>query len=251
MPAADDNSAAGRTAHCPHCAQEMRVRPEWFGQQVQCPHCGAPVPVPADGPAASAAATSPAAGPRFTFPCPRCKSLLESSAEMEGQPARCPTCNAPFEVPSCDPQTGRPLEARLLDADRQDPTPMHAYAASGHQAPRISHRADGTSCIECPRCGAQAEVTADNCPACGVPFTLDGVSTPSGKPGRGAALTSLVLGLVAIPGIACMLGPVCGPAAVVFGLASWFRRGTTAPPGQALAGIILGLAATAFALLAL
>ncbi len=115
---------------------------------------------------------------------------------------------------------------------------MHAYAASGQQAPRIRHGPDGTPCIECPRCGGRSSITSNNCPSCGVPFTMEGVPTSAGRRGSGLATTALVLGIVSL----CLFQlVVVGPLAILFALASWMRSGNTRPSGMAIAGAVLGI----------
>lgn len=233
---------------CAGCERPFAARPDWIGRTVQCPHCGlhVVVPEPGSGRAAPTACMSMTATmQRFTFGCPRCHALLESHTGMCGQAGRCPTCNAQFVVPAPSGQPGNPPQARLLQAETQDPTPMHAYAASGHQAPRIVKGPKGEPAIECPRCKKVGPITANNCPGCGTPFTIEGVPLTVGRPGEGLATTALVLGIVSVPLYAAI---VLGPLALAFGLASWLRRASPLPSGKALAGIILGLGATALAL---
>lgn len=233
---------------CPACERPLAVRIEWVGRDVKCPHCEqqARVPdAPADGQPIRGWRAADVGATAFTFACPRCKSLLESHSGIGGQTGRCPTCNAQFLVPHYDPRRGTAGTAHLLDTEQQDPTPMHAYAASGHQAPQLCRRADGTLQIECPRCGATSDVAANNCTGCGLPFSVEGVAMAVQTPGRGLAITSLVLGIVALPcSVAGVVGMVVGPAAIAFGLAGWLRRGSAWPPGIALAGMILGIATT-------
>ena len=184
---------------------------------------------------------------RFSFPCPRCQSLLESPAATAGEVGRCPTCDGQFIVPALDPQTGLPHPAARLDRDQQDATPLHAYAASGAQAPRIGHRADGTPCIECPRCGAHSDISANTCPTCGIPFTIDGVGQVTGPPGGGLAVAALVLGIAALPLHSLY---VFRPLGILCGLASWFQARVTRPPTLALIGMLIAAVGTALSLIA-
>jgi hypothetical protein len=115
---------------------------------------------------------------------------------------------------------------------------MHAYAASGHQAPLIRRREDGTPEIECPRCHRRQAVENNNCAGCGVPFSIEGVGIEGGKPGHAFGIWSLVCGCAALP-LFMLLAP--GALAVLFGFASWFRSARAYPAGQALVGLGLGI----------
>jgi hypothetical protein len=123
---------------------------------------------------------------------------------------------------------------------------MHAYAASGHQAPRIHRLPDGALEIECPRCGRRCAITANNCSACGVPFTIEGVPTARSVRGDAFGTAALVLGILGVP--LCVLFVPSG-LAVIFGLLSWFRQPTHRPSGIALAGLILGVLALGLGIL--
>jgi DNA-directed RNA polymerase subunit RPC12/RpoP len=229
------------TLLCLKCGRPIAAQRGWVGQEVQCPHCAAPLCVPPprdDGQPVRAIPPRIVPPLRFNFACPRCESQLESDTGPMGQVGKCPTCGARFVIPRFSPGTGVSDVAKLIDANDQDPTPMHAYAASGHQAPRIRREADGTLKIECPRCGHPCDVAADNCAACGVPFTMEGV--PRTRLGGGSALAtaSLVLGLLALP-LCLLLVPAA--LAVALGLTSWLRRWERRPAGQAIAGMILGI----------
>ena len=246
MPPANADAPQRFTMLCVKCECPIIARTAWIGTEVRCPHCSAIMSVPPpreDGrPVRAAPPPLLSRQQRFNFACPRCESLLETQVSLFGQPGCCPTCGARFLIPWIDNRSGAPPAAKLIDANDQDPTPMHAYAASGHLAPRLRRLDDGALRIECPRCGGQSEVTANNCSACGVPFTIEGVPTARGGAGSALATASLVLGLLAIP--LCML-IVPGLVAAILGFVSWLRQPGKRPSGQALAGIILGVLGTA------
>jgi DNA-directed RNA polymerase subunit RPC12/RpoP len=229
------------TIVCRDCRRPMKARRAWEGRDVQCPYCSSVVRVPAP-PSESRAvqAGRPVLGPKleFNFGCPRCQTLLESHTGLSGQPGRCPACGARVVVPEVNRRTGRPRRAQLLDDGGEDPTPIHAYAASGLQAPRIFRRADGTQVIECPRCSETCPVDAESCPACGTPFTADAApSIPSYKSTHRAQI-ALVLGLVSLP--LCMLF-VPALAAIAFGALSLRLGAGRHPPVAGIVGIALGV----------
>ena len=242
MPSANADVPQRFTMLCLKCERSISARTAWIGTEVRCPHCSAVMHVPPPREDGRPVRASPppllSREQRFNFACPRCESLLEAQVSTFGQPGRCPTCDARFLIPRIDLRSERPPAAKLIDANDQDPTPMHAYAASGHLAPRIRRLGDGTLHIECPRCGGQSDITANNCSACGVPFTIEGVPTARTGAGASLATAALVLGVLAIP--LCML-IVPGLLASGLGVASWLRQPGRRPSGQALAGMILGV----------
>jgi hypothetical protein len=188
-------------------------------------------PVPADAPNLS---------PKycFNFACPRCDCVLEAHTGMCGKMGTCPTCAARFYVPYLRGKSGMPEKATLLDEEAETPVPTHAYGASGHQAPRIVARDDGTAVIECPRCNAYNPIDADVCTACGTPFTMEAAPTIGGLYQSRRANASVTLGVVAL-----VLFP-----AVIFGLlATWLAlrslmfAGPARRSGLAYVGLTLGL----------
>ena len=246
MAGAGDATNAGFDVLCPHCARGVRARPAWCGRDVECPHCGGMlrVPPPPDpGAPAVHAVAGDQHGRRFSFGCPRCASLLESELAQTGATARCPTCGARLVIPTSD-GWGTP-QARLIDSNDQDPTPMHAYAASGAQAPHIHRTPDDRLEIECPRCGARSAITVNNCVACGVPFSIDGVPTVRPPVRSSLATAALVVGLIALP-LSRLF--VFGIAALLLALASWITQGRATPCARAIVGALLGLVSLGIAI---
>jgi hypothetical protein len=133
---------------------------------------------------------------------------------------------------------------------KQDPHPVHAYAAAGHKAPLIVVAGGGAptgpggmvqQMIQCPRCNRQNPLSSNNCVGCGLPFTMEGTVGDSVSGTNTWAVASLVLGIVGIPSSCIAIPPLL---AIIFGILA-MRTGNSAtgkPPGQglAIAGIILG-----------
>ncbi len=238
---------------CPNCQRTILARGGWIARDVECPHCHSAMRVPepgADQKPVRASAPSLSAKHYFNFACGRCDSLLESHSGISGRQGSCPTCGATFVVPFIDPRTKMPDAPTMLTGDGENPTPMHAYATSGVQAPRIVEAADGTSAIECPRCQTYNEVDAEHCAACGVPFTLEGATTGSAGVQHGLGTAALVVGIFAIPMFFAILP---GLAAVVLGLLGLRggygrRKSVAAIVGTILGVISLGGAAALYAL---
>lgn len=217
------------------------------GRRVSCPHCGGRFDAPS--PAGAWAVVCPAedGGTPFQFQCLRCQSILEGHPAQSGQRGKCPTCGAVFTIPQVDPRTGRALSAADPGDDGQDPTPVHAYAAAGEQAPRIVRLDDGRATIECPRCHHHSRIKANGCEACGHPFTMDGALRPAvvAAPGGGLVATlSLGFGLAGLLMAMFGWGALLGAAAIVCGMmdvrSRTARRERPVWTGHALAGVVCG-----------
>ncbi len=182
---------------------------------------------------------SPASGPTFRFRCLRCASVLEAPVAQAGGQARCPSCDAVFVIPKVDPMTRLALGGADPGDDGQYPAPVHAYAAAGHAAPRIVRLPDDSLVIECPNCQQRTDIKANNCPACGRPFTLEGSATsPDAKSG---STNALVLGIISLPLLLlCGVGAIVGLIAIISGLYTIQQRPDDRRNREAIAGIILG-----------
>ena len=202
----------------------------------------APPPSIEAGAGPDATEPSVAAGPhRFQFVCTRCESLLEAHTGQSGQPGKCPTCATEFIIPRFYPERGTTGDLKILGGEEQDPTPVHAYAASGHHAPQITLDPSGQQVVKCPRCGSLSPVDAHRCAKCGLPFTLEGVGHDAPLSGRnGYAVASLVMGLLGVP---CTVLIVPQLLAVVFGVVALHQISSSEAQrgaGLAWAGLALG-----------
>lgn len=171
--------------------------------------------------------------------------MLESHTGMSGQRGACPTCATPLRIPALNPRTRQPFAAEVLAGEPQDPTPLHAYAASGTQAPQIHRHPDGALTIECPRCHAVSDISAEVCDHCGVPFTLEGAHASRNRAAPAFGIAALTCGVLALP-----LYQLVFPAAlaIVLGLLGLFRQQRPGLDALAVAGAVLG--GVALALLA-
>jgi hypothetical protein len=219
-----------------------------MSEQPNNPPTPADSAAPASAASAGATATAPAPQPqvhrgrRYGFSCSYCSSRLEAVESMAGQSGTCPTCGNSIVIPILDSR-GRLIDPTSGKIIKQDPHPVHAYAAAGHKAPLIvAVGKDGEHFIQCPRCNRQNPLASNNCVGCGLPFTMEGTVGDSVSGTNTWAVASLVLGIVGIVGGFCVLIPPL--LAVIFGMLA-LRTGNSAtgkPPGQglAIAGIILG-----------
>jgi len=249
-----DNKSDQFRMICLGCGRELLAQVQSVGREVTCPFCGVRMSVPQpreDGESTRASLPPLDHDPRtsFAFYCPRCQSCLEGHVSAAGQVGRCPTCNARFTIPQGHPNSSAVPYATLIETDAQNPTPVHAYAADGQQAPTIHRLANGGLQIECPRCGTRNDISADACAHCGAPFTLEARSQKASRfaaTNDSLAIAALVFGIFSIP--LCML---VFPAALalLFGVISWSRQGAGNPPGMALAGVILGVISLGLAIL--
>ncbi len=224
---------------CIRCDRPMSARPEWVGRDVRCPHCDCVVKVPPrrdDGLPVRSSAPSLGHKRYFNFACARCGCLLEGHTGMIGQAAHCPTCAARFVVPGVN-SAGQPDRAALLDErDAQDPTPMHAYAASGDDAPTFERLKTGEMVIVCPRCRAHCALDAQACSACQAPFTMDAAPTTQKIGGAADAIGAVLAG-----GLSLFLFPLVLPSvlAIWLGCRGLLRGGGSV--ASASGGIGLGI----------
>jgi hypothetical protein len=222
--------------HCPACGGRVSAIAAQLGVTVECPLCHKPFTIP------ESAAPTPEHTPTgrlFHFQCLRCGSILEARSSQGGQAGKCPTCAAVFVVPVMDPRTGLAQTNADPGDDGENPTPVHAYAAAGDMAPKLIRHEDESLSIACPRCSREAPVTTNNCPGCGLPFTMEGVSATATTAGSSETQTALVLALVGLPFSFCVgIGGILGLIAVFIGLSAVGKR--HARGGQAIAAIAFG-----------
>lgn len=187
-------------------------------------------------------------GRRYGFLCSYCTSRLEAVESMAGQSGTCPTCGNAIVIPILD-HRGRLIDPTSGEVIKQDPHPVHAYAAAGHKAPQIvavdrpSIHGEGREerVIRCPRCQRNNPLSANNCSGCGLPFTMEGTVGDAVSGTNTWAVASLVLGIVGIPGFCFVVPPLL---AIVFGLIAMRSNqqasGQAANQGLAVAGLVLG-----------
>ncbi|HMO26861.1 MAG TPA: DUF4190 domain-containing protein, partial [Tepidisphaeraceae bacterium] len=241
---------------CRVCRSGLQVDDELAGRMVRCPTCLGTTPVPGASDAAVPTATATkttsthrgrrqedlrpppppatmggvstinrsAPGRRYGFNCAYCSSRLEATEAMAAQEGNCPTCGNTIVIPILD-RYGRLIDPLTGKVIKQDPHPVHAYAAAGERAPRIVRNREGKHAIQCPRCGAINGITSNNCGPCGMPFTMEGTTAPiGGGASNGLAVASLVLGILSLPG-SCLI--VLGPLAVILGGVALYQLSQT------------------------
>lgn len=230
---------------CLRCHRPIRASRQWVNMEIRCPHCESTLRVP--DPAGSGflgQARPPSRSPQryFNFVCKRCNSILEAHSGMCGQSGHCPTCDAFFIIPHVNPHTGMPLGPADPGGEPQNPTPVHAYAASGESAPQIVTNEDGASSIQCAKCDAHSRLDANSCSACGTPFTLEGAATAGRWDTEGSATVACILGIISIP--LCML---IVPGLLATCLGGLSLRGTSPGnrPMTGIVGLALGLISVA------
>ena len=226
--------------NCPACGGRVTARWEQVGDTVECPLChkAFEVSVPPPPPPVK----EPESGGRiFHFQCMRCASVLEARSGQAGRSGKCPTCAAVFTVPLMDPRTGLAKSNADAGQDGENPTPVHAYAAAGTMAPQLIRLPDDTLIIECSRCKHHSPVTANNCPECGLPFTMEGVSSRATTSTTDRAMTACLLALFGVPLSFCGgVGSVMGVAAIVLSIQA-IMSAKQSRQFAAIAGLLLGL----------
>jgi hypothetical protein len=197
-------------------------------------------------------------GRRYGFLCTYCSSRLEAVESMAGQSGTCPTCGNSITIPILD-YRGRLIDPTSGQVIKQDPHPVHAYAAAGHKAPQIvtvqtaqntpapdsrsreSGPVNEERFIRCPRCSRNNALSANNCLGCGLPFTMEGTVGDAVSGTNTWAVASLVLGIVSLVAFCLVIPP---PLAIIFGFLALRSNnqgaGQTSGQGLAIAGIIMG-----------
>ena len=245
---------------CQNCSTSLSADPAQAGQWVRCPICGSTMRTPAasssqpptafsDSPVAppevyrnySAQLPSPrTGGRRYGFNCGYCSSRLEATEAMAAQQGQCPTCGSQITIPILD-RYGRLIDPHTRPIIKQDPHPVHAYAAAGERAPKILRYQDGSQAIQCPRCQGNSPISANNCKLCGMPFTMEGTTVEAAGGSNGFCVASLVLGIISLPAFCTVVAPIL---AVIFGIVGYNQVSASgnerSGKGMAIAGIICG-----------
>ena len=264
---------------CVVCRTKLSAQPQQAGSMVLCPNCrtkltvpsaamAAAVPVgasvggiddvrlppppsrpPVSRPSAAVGFKPTGSGKRYGFNCGYCSSRLEATEAMAAQDGQCPTCGNTITIPIQD-RYGRLIDPKTRQIIKQDPHPVHAYAAAGDRAPGITRQSDGKQIIRCPRCSAASPITANNCKACGMPFTMEGTTLEASGASNGFCVASLVLGIIGVPASCTMIAPVL---AIVFGGIGYAQVNKGGEggggKGMAIAGIVLGVIGTGIGLI--
>jgi DNA-directed RNA polymerase subunit RPC12/RpoP len=255
---------------CHVCRTKLSAEEGQAGQLVRCPTCLTTLRVPVGVPqASSVAASGPlpglgglqppqreshsissarAGGKRYGFNCGYCSSRLEATEAMGGQEGQCPTCGNNITIPILD-RYGRLIDPKTRQIIKQDPHPVHAYAAAGDRAPHILRGSDGKQSIRCPRCAGVSPISANNCKSCGMPFTMEGTTVEAAGTSNGFCVASLVLGIISLPAF-CAVVP--GILAIIFGIIGYNQVNKSGVEkggkGMAVAGIVCGSVGSLLAL---
>ena len=258
---------------CNVCQTSLSAEESMRGQRVRCPNCRTVLEVPAreavaaGGPAEEVAARSgppplSGAGPlgksplsaaaqgylrnsgsnkRYGFNCGYCSSRLEATESMAATEGQCPTCGSNIVIPILD-RYGRLIDPMTGKIIKQDPHPVHAYAAAGDRAPGIFRYEDGRQAIRCPRCASVSPITSNNCKSCGMPFTMEGTTLEAAGSSNGYSVAALVLGIIGIPAACTVIVPALAILFGIIGLNQAMRGGSEAGgKGMAIGGIVCGV----------
>ena len=244
-----EDAQSGQLVRCPTCLTALRV-PAAAAQPAPAmagvgAGMGGPIDTPFAPPRSSytqfPGSARPPSGKRYGFNCGYCSSRLEATESMAAQEGQCPTCGNNITIPILD-RYGRLIDPKTRQIIKQDPHPVHAYAAAGERAPAILRTKDGKQSIRCPRCQGISPITANNCKGCGMPFTMEGTTLEAAGTSNGFCVASLVLGIIGLPAACAVIPPVL---AVIFGIIGYnqvTKSGVEGGGGKgmAIAGIICG-----------
>jgi hypothetical protein len=244
-----EESQAGSLVRCPTCLSTLRVPASRRSSELVGAGAGAvggitgsDLPPPSRQNFNNILGSNPrSAGKRYGFNCGYCSSRLEATESMAAQEGQCPTCGKTITIPILD-RYGRLIDPKTRQIIKQDPHPVHAYAAAGDRAPVILRQPGGAQNIQCPRCKSISPITANNCKACGMPFTMEGTTLEASGASNGFCVASLVLGIIGIPASCTIVTPIL---AIIFG-AIGLNQASKADvqaggKGMAIAGITLGI----------
>src|SRR2546423_5479264 len=240
-----DEGQVGQLVRCPTCLSTLRVPAPQRVEQLVGAGAGASVAGPGTSlpprQLGSFLGTSTRGGKRYGFNCGYCSSRLEANEGMAGQHGQCPTCGNDIIIPILD-RYGRLIDPMTGKIIKQDPHPVHAYAAAGDRAPRILRQPGGAQNIQCPRCQSISPITANNCKSCGMPFTMEGTTLEASGASNGFCVASLVLGIIGIPAFCTVITPLL---AIIFGIIGYNQASKAdvqaGGKGMAIAGIICGI----------
>jgi DNA-directed RNA polymerase subunit RPC12/RpoP len=260
-----DDAQAGQLVRCPTCLTTLRVPPSHVQTSTAAVNVGAFAGMQSGAAGSSMGGGSggtatlappqprpsvygnvpgaprPATGKRYGFNCGYCSSRLEATEAMAAQEGQCPTCGNNITIPILD-RYGRLIDPKTRQIIKQDPHPVHAYAAAGERAPVILRGKDGKQAIRCPRCQGTSPITANNCKGCGMPFTMEGTTLEAAGTSNGFCVASLVLGIIGLPASCVMIPSVL---AIIFGIIGYNQVTKSTGEGgggkgMAIAGIVCG-----------
>jgi LSD1 subclass zinc finger protein len=261
-----EDSQVGQQVRCPQCLSTLRVpaskprEQETVGvgavQGAEHGEASTPSTSSASAGVASPPATAtpppqrrvtvpanfraPGGGKRYGFNCAYCSSRLEATEAMGGQEGACPTCGNTIVIPILD-RYGRLIDPITRQIIKQDPHPVHAYAAAGDRAPQILRQPNGAQNIQCPRCQTMSAITSNNCKSCGMSFTMEGTTLEAAGGSNSMCVSALVLGIIGIP-MSCFVVPSI--LAVIFGIIGYKQVADAGVEGGgkgiAIAGMICG-----------
>ena len=246
-PLSAEFSQAGQLVRCPTCSTALRV-PTHQTKEIPVT-VGAPPPPPSGLGQGGGGGFGQGfgrmggfragGGKRYGFNCGYCSSRLEATESMGAQEGQCPTCGNNITIPILD-RYGRLIDPKTRQIIKQDPHPVHAYAAAGERAPRILRRGDGSQNIQCPRCNSVSPITANNCKSCGMPFTMEGTTLEAAGTSNGFCVASLVLGIIGLPAFCTGITPILAIVFGIIGLSQVNKAGGSGGKGMAIAGIVCG-----------
>src|SRR5437868_5847683 len=230
-PLSAEAAQVGQLVRCPTCSTTLRVPTQSSSMVMQTVGAGAGGSSSSAGASAGGQRFSPPAqrspssgvgqmsgfrtgGRRYGFNCGYCSSRLEATEAMGAQEGQCPTCGNNITIPILD-RYGRLIDPKTRQIIKQDPHPVHAYAAAGERAPQILRQKDGKQSIRCPRCQGLSPITANNCKSCGMPFTMEGTTLEAAGTSNGFCVASLVLGIIGLVAFCAVVPPIL---ALVFGI---------------------------------
>jgi DNA-directed RNA polymerase subunit RPC12/RpoP len=239
-PLSAQDAQAGQPMRCPNCLSAVTV-PAAEKPPVEKPPSPPQSPKPPQSTSVAATVRRPPPtqyGRRYGFNCVYCSSRLEATEMMAGHEGQCPTCGQAIIIPMQD-KYGRLIDPITQEVLKQDPHPVHAYAAAGERAPKIVRDDNGIQLIVCPKCKRSSSISSNSCTYCGMPFTMEGTAPEPAGSAAGFATASMVLGLTGLLFFCTVIVPVL---AIIFGAISLAKqKAEKSGQAQAITGLVCGL----------
>ena len=161
---------------------------------------------------------------------------------MAAQEGQCPTCGNTITIPILD-RYGRLIDPKTRQIIKQDPHPVHAYAAAGERAPAIIRGPDGKQIDPLPALpagSARSPPTTARAAACPSRWKARRWRPPARA--TGSASRRWCWGSSASPRAASCIPPLL---AIIFGIIGYNQVARSGAEGggkgMAIAGIIMGV----------
>lgn len=200
----------------------------------------------------------------ISMACPACGKTLAAPDSAVGKRAKCPACGQIMIVPEAQPEgaSGGPAPPSASSGSQPvgdgKESSLDGLGGPNQAAATGPADAGGDARRPCPECGEMIMVGAAKCRFCGATFDprlrRAGGRRGTGQSYSGMAITSMVCGIAALPGLCAYAWPgiILAIVAITFAcvaMSGMRKSGNEDGKGMAISGLVLGLVAIAIAVL--